>query len=93
MNSTSGKVELELLHCPGELDVETTSGDVTLTLPADSGFRLEYDHTSGDLRNSEIPLSRRGGDYIAGDAIDPKLFCQTRDRGSRSILSFFLVFA
>ena len=67
VDTTSGKVTLELLNCPMELDVETTSGDVKLTLPADSGFRLEFDHASGDFENSDFPLSRRGGSYIAGD--------------------------
>lgn len=67
VNSTSGKVKLELLHCPGELDVETTSGNVELTLPEDSGFRLEFDHASGDMDKCDFPLSRDKGLYIAGD--------------------------
>ncbi len=69
VDTASGKVTLELLSCPMELDVETTSGDVKLTLPADSGFRLEFEHASGDLENSDFPLSRRGGVYIAGDGV------------------------
>lgn len=67
VDTTSGKVVLELLSCPTELDVETTSGDVELTLPKDSGFRLEFDAASGDMDKCDFPLSRDRGVYLAGD--------------------------
>lgn len=67
MDTASGEVTLALLSCPMELDVETTSGDVKLTLPTDSGFRLELDQASGDLEKCDFPLSRDKGLYIAGD--------------------------
>ena len=67
VDTTSGKVTLELLSCPEELDVDTASGDVELTLPEDSGFRLELDQASGDLEKCDFPLSRDKGLYIAGD--------------------------
>ena len=67
VDTTSGEVTLELLSCPEELDVDTASGDVELTLPEDSGFRLEFDHASGDLEKCDFPLSRDKGLYIAGD--------------------------
>lgn len=48
-DTVSGSVELRFDGCPGDVEVDSTSGDVTLWLPEDAGFELDYDSVSGDL--------------------------------------------
>src|SRR5699024_5346634 len=49
-NTVSGKIDLTLLSCPSTLEADTTSGNVLLFLPENSGFTLAFDTTSGSLR-------------------------------------------
>lgn len=46
---TSGDLEGECLTVPKALDLETVSGDLTLTLPENDGFGLNYRTVSGAL--------------------------------------------
>jgi|GEM_PF-416073 len=64
--TTSGAVELRSSVCPATLAVDTSSGDVALTLPPDSGFTLEYDTSSGELR-CDFSVVMRGNRYVSGD--------------------------
>jgi len=64
-NTVSGDVKLESRLCPATLEADSTSGRVTLLLPADSGFTLEYDSISGDVSN-EFNAQIQGGKYIVG---------------------------
>lgn len=52
---TSGDLSLECLAAPKAADLETVSGDLTLTLPENDGFGLNYRSVSGEL-NSAFPL-------------------------------------
>ena len=65
LGSTSGDVRFGSGICPLELDVETTSGDVMVKLPADSSFTLELDTVSGTFL-SDFALEAKSGEYICG---------------------------
>lgn len=67
IDSVSGKIELVPIATPATVDVGSVSGDVTLTLPADAGFALEWETTSGRM-NSDFPLSRQEELYTTGNA-------------------------
>ena len=66
--SVSGTLALMLDGCPQNLECESVSGNIHLSLPEGSGFRLEYDTTSGDLE-CEISTRKDGEEYIAGDGV------------------------
>lgn len=65
-DSNSGAVDLELLDCPEQLEVQTISGEVRATLPSTSGFTLKYETVSGDL-DSDFPTALHKNVYVAGD--------------------------
>jgi len=69
--STSGDVTLRLENVPGELNVNTVSGDTKLYLPDNDGFYLHYKRVSGDVRsdfNLKTSLSDKSGTavYLTG---------------------------
>lgn len=64
-DTVSGSVTLDCDVCPRELEVETASGSVKLTLPKGSGFTVEYDTTSGSFQ-CDFAVISRGGTHIAG---------------------------
>lgn len=65
-SSISGSVSLSIEEAPKALDIQTTSGNIDLTLPEDASFTLDYNATSGDL-TSDLPHTTEGGRYIFGD--------------------------
>lgn len=65
MGTVSGAVELGVLRCPSTL-VDTTSGKVSLTLPANTGASVEYSSTSGELRTA-LPWTAEGDLMVFGD--------------------------
>lgn len=65
MDSVTGSLDASVLVCPMEVGFETTSGDATLTLPADSQFRLTLDTVSGQI-NSDFQGVYRGNTYMVG---------------------------
>ena len=62
---TSGKVTLEIGGIE-ELKVHTTSGNINAYLPEAQGFTAKIETTSGDFAYN-LPLSKDGKSYIAGD--------------------------
>ncbi len=62
--TTSGDTRLAFISLTGGIDVSTTSGEVALVLPAESGFALDAHSTSGEIVCS-FPIllteSRSGG--------------------------------
>ena len=65
VGTTSGDVQLRTDSCPEELEIETVSGSVQLTLPESSEFRLETDTVSGEL-TCDFPMIYTGnGEYVA----------------------------
>lgn len=57
-DTVSGSVALDCGACPRKLEVETSSGGVTLSLPKGSGFTVEYDTVSGSFRCGFAAVSR-----------------------------------
>ena len=55
--SSSGKVSLAFAAAPAGIGIETSSGDVKLTLPRGTGINLLFDSSSGKL----------GGELVRGD--------------------------
>lgn len=67
-DSTSGDMTLTFQDgfCPAEAEIDTVSGNVTLTLPENSGITAEFDTVSGDF-SSELACTQSKGVYICGD--------------------------
>jgi lia operon protein LiaG len=64
VRTVSGDVTLAFSAAPAAVDAESTSGEITMTLPADAAFTLDARSTSGDVR-CQFPItiseSRNGG--------------------------------
>lgn len=99
VRTLSGTVTFDgVLAADGRYEFESHSGDVRLTVPDGSGFDLEAESLSGELR-SEIPIllvgggdraiaSGRGGrsiDGTAGGAVTGTIRGTSTLRGSRSV--------
>lgn len=52
--------------CPTSIDADIASGDVTVSVPKDSGFTAKIDKASGTF-DSTFPLTQNGNVYTAGD--------------------------
>ncbi len=63
--STSGNILVSLKRFDN-VAVSATSGDVTAELPAEPGFTLKHNATSGKL-STDIPLTGSKGSYTCGD--------------------------
>lgn len=66
VDTSSGKVTMELGGAPDELEIETASGDVNLTLPKDADFTAEIDTASGKF-DCGFAVVMQGDTYICGD--------------------------
>ena len=65
-DAASANIILELTNIPGSLDLDTASGDLDVTLPADAGFTVTMDSLSGDFE-SDFDTTKRNGSYVAGN--------------------------
>ena len=54
--SISGDISADFAALTEDVKVDNTSGSVSLTVPGDSGFSLEYDTTSGSF-HSDLPVT------------------------------------
>ena len=63
-DTVSGNMELRFDGCPGDIEADSTSGSVTVHLPGDVGFELDYDSVSGDL-DCDFPSLRE----VYGDSV------------------------
>lgn len=55
-DGVSGEIEMNLSEVPKELDVNTVSGEVRLTIPENPGFEAEHESVSGDF-TCEFPVT------------------------------------
>ena len=65
-DAASADIVLELGNVPRSIDMDTASGDLDLTLPADAGFTVSMDTMSGDF-DSDFKTTSRNGSYVAGN--------------------------
>ena len=65
-DAASANIILELINVPGNLDLDTASGDLDVTLPKDAGFTVKLDTMSGDFE-SDFDTTVRNGSYVAGN--------------------------
>ena len=65
-DAVSADIILKLTNVPGRLDMDTVSGDLDVTLPADAGFTVSMDTLSSDFE-SDFETTTRNGSYIAGN--------------------------
>jgi len=69
--SETGDIRLELLSAPRSLDVESTSGEIDLAVPGDTGYRVDAHSKAGDERVMVVtdPTSPRiiRADALVGD--------------------------
>lgn len=65
-DAASADILLELSNVPRRLDMDTASGDLDVTLPADAGFTVTLDTLSGDFE-SDFDTSMHGERYVAGN--------------------------
>ena len=66
VGTASGVVQARLLTYPEKVNIDTSSGSVTLMVPGSGGFTLDYDSGSGDL-DCGVPVKMSGSNYIYGD--------------------------
>jgi len=64
-SSTSGDFIGEFTKLPGEIEIDTTSGDSELDFPEEPDFELEFDTVSGDFF-CDLPLIYGDGEYRCG---------------------------
>ncbi|MBQ8119537.1 MAG: DUF4097 family beta strand repeat protein [Ruminococcus sp.] len=64
-DSSSGDMTFKLKKAPSKMDIDASSGDITLYLSKDSDFKIEVDTSSGDFE-SDISLSKSGDTYTNG---------------------------
>ncbi|MBE6984960.1 MAG: DUF4097 domain-containing protein [Ruminococcaceae bacterium] len=65
-DAASGNLTLQSAQAPSSLEAETASGDITITIPADSQFRCEYETASGDVEINGFTGNYRDDEFICG---------------------------
>ena len=65
LESTSGTITLHLKEVSGACKIGSVSGAVTLSLPEDAHFSVEFKTVSGSF-DSEIELRKEGETYLVG---------------------------
>lgn len=65
-DAASGRFVGVFSNTPRSIQMDSASGDLDITLPADTGFRVNMDALSGHF-DSDFPTSVVNGSYICGD--------------------------
>ncbi|MBE5778010.1 MAG: DUF4097 domain-containing protein [Clostridiales bacterium] len=65
-DSTSGDMYFAFDRNPDSVTTNAVSGNVTISLPGDAGFRAELDSVSGDV-NCSLPAAMDGRAYVGGN--------------------------
>ena len=64
--TVSGRLTVSSSRCPERVEMETVSGDLTLTIPENDGFTARYDSVSGKFQCA-FPASASGRQTIYGN--------------------------
>lgn len=65
-NTVSGELCITADAALRSFDANSVSGEVSLSIPANTGFKLKFDTSSGNLRSAFV-VTERGEKYICGD--------------------------
>ena len=65
-DAASASIYAVLSNTPSRLDMDTMSGDLDITLPADAGFALAMDAASSDFE-SDFETTIKNGNHVCGD--------------------------
>lgn len=87
IDTASGDVHFSTGITADELEIDTKSGDVTLELPEDTSFFLEYTTITGKLLHSDFEMEGNHGNYRFGDGRASQIEIETIS-GSLSIYHF-----
>lgn len=66
VSAMSAACEMHLTNIPRQIDMDTMSGDLDLTLPENCGFTLSMDTMSGDF-SSDFETTLQNGHHVCGD--------------------------
>ncbi len=66
LDTVDGDLNLQLLNCPGKIEADSIDGNVTIAIPANSGFTASLDSVSGNL-SSEFHTDPVKGYFSAGN--------------------------
>ena len=65
-NTVSGDLSITADKALSNFEANGVSGDITLTIPANTGFQLEFDTSRGNLRSAFV-ATEKGNKYTCGD--------------------------
>lgn len=63
IQSVSGEIELELIEAPRQMELETTTGNITLDMPDNAAFTIDVDTVSGDVE-CVLSMHKTDGKYL-----------------------------
>ncbi len=67
--SVSGKINVAFKRIPSDIQMETVSGNMTLGLPENEGFKVEYDKVSGNFDcEFNVQINKDMATYKNGEA-------------------------
>lgn len=62
----SARADISVFNTPSRIEMESVSGDMTLTLPRDCGFRVKRDSISGGFQ-CDFETTKEDGCHVYGD--------------------------
>lgn len=66
-DAASANIIAVVENIPSQLDLDTMSGDLDITLPSDAGFTLQMDAMTKDFSTEFDGVTQHDGQYIRGD--------------------------
>ncbi len=66
-NTVSGDLDITARDAMRSFDANSVSGEILLSIPADTGFTLEFDSVSGDFYSGNFSVRENGEKYTCGD--------------------------
>ena len=62
----SARADISVFNAPSRIEMESVSGDMTLTLPRDCGFQVKRDSISGTFQ-CDFETKKEDGCHVYGD--------------------------